>query len=664
MLKTPETLAWIASLFADANLDLVFHNAKFDLKMFVFEGIQVFEAKAKVHCTLILAKLINSMLWDYSLEALAKKFLARDTRDKTGVTEWLKAHRRAFEKEHGRKPGFHDAPLELVKARNLWDVQSTLILFQFFLPTIRVTCGDLYETERELQFVVLDMEHTGVRVDITHAKLLRAQAKAGVEELKRELVRLCTPLEIKRARCCDPSCKKGAGKKGNKKGIKPVFMPEDVPSRCPVCGGPVEIFTQLQETFNPQSPHDVPAAFVQLGIPLRYKTKPKKPNKSQKRASGGGNWCFDEYAMIRYVSPVLGKVIRDSGESKWPIEKFHQEVLKCIRDNDLEPREMLPPLILKYRELSKMSSTYYDHLIEDCVDITISPDGRETGTLHCHFNQVEAKTGRFSSSGPNLQNMPRILGPRECFIPFKSRVDWHFDYEQVEMKLFCHFAQDPDMAAAIEQDIHLYVAAEIYGIPVEKITKEQRKRAKAINFGIIYGSGPEKVAETLTRMGLHTSKAEARKLFARYHRRFPSVRRTTKQLQVQLMRKGFVTNPFGRRYYIPRDKGYRCLNYLCQGTSAELIKRGMVKVWKFLREGGYKAKILLQVHDEIKVSMPRSEQQELVPKIIELLEDRTSFFVPITVDAECVTRRWSQKKKAADVGIILQSKVGEKISKN
>lgn len=616
--------------------------------MFLAEGIDVYAAKAKIHCTLILAKLFNSMMWSYDLKDLAARLLGRGTEEKTAITEWIKANSREWLKLYGVKPNFHDAPPELVAQRAQWDTESTLKLFEFLHPRVMKTCPDLYETERQLQFCVLEMETTGVRVDLTQAKMLRLKALTSVVILENELNRLVCPLTVRRARCKDEKCKRH-----KKNGICPVFYDRDIPPRCPVCTGEVEVFEQIIPTFNANSSAvQLPSAFVQLGISLVYKTKPKKGKKGG-RSTGGGKWCFDEYAMIRYVSAQLGKVIRDSGEANWPAEKFFSEVLRVIDEYQLDRREILPPLVLKVRELRKMVSTYYDHLIENAVDVRIEPNGRETGIIHCHFNQVEAMTGRFSSSGPNLQNMPRLLGPRECFIPRKSRRNWHFDYEQVEMKLFCHFARDRDMARAIEQDIHRYVASEIYGIPPEEVTKEQRKRAKAINFGIIYGSGPDKVAETLTRMGLHTTPAEARQLFARYHRRFPSVRRTTRMLERELKKKGHVVNPFGRRYFIERQHAYRCLNYMCQGTSAELIKRGMLRVWKYLRENGYKSKILIQVHDEIVVEMPRNEEAILVPKIIELLQDLESFFVPITVDAECAPRRWSKKVKASELSIAL-----------
>ena len=292
-----------------------------------------------------------------------------------------------------------------------------------------------------------------------------------------------------------------------------------------------------------------------------------------------------------------------------------------------------------------MISTYYSHLIDDCVDVKVTPTGREIGVLHCKFNPSEAMTGRFSVSQPSLQNWPRLLGPRQCVIVRKGRRNWHSDYQQVEMKMFVHFAKDKIMAKAISEDIHLTVAAKIYELPKKKVSSEQRKRAKGTNFGIIYGAGAKKIAETLTRKGLPTSEFEGKTLVAGYHRQFPSVRKTTQSLSISLHRYGYITNPFGRRYHIPSSLGYKSLNYMCQGTSADLMKAAMVKIWLWLRKHKLRSKMIMTIHDEIVLEVVRAEEKLVVPKMKELMEDLRSFFVPITVDFKVVSKRWSQKEK-------------------
>ena len=591
MYKTPETLAWVKSVFDDPTKKVVFHNAKFDLKMFGFEGIDIFSIQAEVNCTLILAKMFNGMLPSYELIWLGQRLVGRDTADKTAIVDWLRENRRAFVAEHGRNPGFQDAPKDLVKRRCLWDVETTLYLFAYLYPKVRKSCWSLYCTERDLMFVVIDMENTGVQVDITRAEELKAEAEAGIEILRKRLNDLTCPFVVQYATCTRKGCRK------HKKKIKnPILDCEPTPATCPICGDPVSIVTNEVTEFNSNSSAvQLPVVWEKLGFELRYKTKPKKGKKGGK-PTGGGRWSFDEYSMIRYSPTSLAKIIRESGEEGWKLDRFLEAIDEAVDD----PREAVPALILKINELKKMISTYYRHIIEEAVDVRVDPlTGRKVGVLHCNFNQSEAMTGRFSSSHPNFQNMPRILGPRECFIPRRGRRNYHIDYSQVEMKFFAHFANDMDMAKAIEDDIHLFVAGEIYNLALDQVSKEQRKRAKGVNFGIIYGSGAPTMAETLTKKGLLTTVREATVLVSNYHRRFPSVRRVTSQLKSELARVGYVTNPFGRRYHIHLKKAYTALNYMCQGTSADLIKAAMVRVWKWLRTNYPEVKIIMQVHDEL-----------------------------------------------------------------
>lgn len=605
-----EGTAFARRLFMDKDKVLVFHNAKFDLRRFMIEGIPIFNCKAQIECTLILSKLLNEN-WQHDLRYLAYRYCGRDTIDKDEIKTWINQNRRAFQKEQGRPPGFQDAPRPILKKRIYWDIESTILLWHFLHPRIMKTSAQLYKTEIELMFVCIDMECEGVLVDVTRAKKLRNEALAAVEKIKDDLDELVRGFK----------CKKK--KKGEYIEIEP-------------------------DEFNPGSNAHLEGAFRHLGIELKYKSKGKKnPDGS---FSPGKNWSFDEYAMIRYADKRLVPIMREASEEGWPADRFYETIHRTIREQDIPRWNLLPALILKYREMSKMVSTYYNHLIHDVVDVYVDEKGREIGTLHCRFNQSEAMTGRFSCSEPNLQNMPRILGPRECFIPRKGYWNWHFDYDQVEMKLFVHFAKDEKMARAIEGDIHQFTASEVYGVPFDKVTKEQRKRAKGVNFGIIYGAGAPTMAETLTKKGLPTAKSEASTLVANYHRRFPSVHRATTELKIQLHRHGFVANPFGRRYHIPTKFGYKALNYMCQGTSADIMKEAMVRIWKWLRAGGFKSKIIMTIHDEIVVQIYMPERRKIVPHIIRMMENKKDYFVPITADAEVVRTRWSNKEDLEIVG--------------
>lgn len=598
--KTDDNLDWVRAILSDYGQSVVFFNSKFDLKMFSFEDVDVLNAKCQIEDPMIMAKCLNSTRFDYKLRTLSKEYLGRDTADKDEIELWVKANSRYYKREYGRKPNFSDAPREIVQRRALWDVESTLLLHHMLRPQVATYCPDLYDTERGLVAVTVDMELRGIRVDRTRAKRLLSSAQAGIGRIDNDLQSIACPLTIDR--------------NGNQYTIT---------------------------RFNPgSSAIDLPAVFQKIGIELRYKTKPKKDKRTGER-SGGGRWSFDEYAMIRYVSTPLQRVIRESGEDGWPAEKFYDEVYKVAETHNLHERELVPPLILKYRELSKMCSTYYEHLINDTVDNT-EIRGNEYGILHCTFNPTKALTGRFSASA-GMQTMPRLLGPRECFVPRPGHRLFFFDYAQIEMKMFVHFAEDNSMAEAIDKDIHLYIASRIYKKPEADISKEQRKRGKATGFGILYGSGAETQAETLTKKGLPTSVIEAERLINAYHREFPSVRRLTKSLKDLLIAQGYVVNPFGRRYYIPHKLGYKALNYFCQGTAADIIKRAMVRIWRYLRESSLRSRLLLTIHDELVVEIPRSEERIVVPKIVEIMEDKTTYFVPITVDVEVTSSRWSEK---------------------
>jgi len=608
MLKNPRNIRWLKRLMNDPTKHIVFQNAKFDLKMLSFEGLDVLSLKADIHCTMILSKVLDSVEKRHNLRFLARKHLGWTTEDKDEIEYWLKTNKRSFTKEHGRSPNFRDAPLSLVKDRVRWDTEATLEIFGVLYPRARRICNELYETERHLLFVCLDMESTGVLIDITRARELKAEAQITLDRIKADLDKLICPLTFEK----------------KKKG---------------------EMIKVTVDEFNPgSSALQLPAAFEKLGIPLKYKTKPKKNHKTGGK-TGGGNWAFDEYAMIRYVSEPLVDVIRDSGEEGWPGDKFYRAVRKTVRKHKLNKRELLPPLILKYRQLSKMISTYYDHFINDCLDVHFTPAGIEIGTIHCKFNQSTAMTGRFSSSEVNLQNQPRKLGPRECFITRNGRNHYHFDYDQIEMKMFVHFAEDTKMAEAIKDDIHAHVAAEVYNIPLEEVTSERRKRAKGVNFGIIYGSGPATMAETLTKKGLPTTVAQSTRLVLGYHKKFPSVQRTVRELKQDLKQKGYVTNPFGRRYRIKLKFAYKALNYMCQGTSADQMKKAMVDIWYWLRENNLKSKMILTVHDEIVLEVPPVEERLVLPKVKAIMEDLETYFVPMTVSVEKVAMNWSKKEK-------------------
>ena len=587
--KSKASIAWLERLLNDSTKTIIFHNAKFDLKMLLFEGIDIFKIRADIHCTLVLAKLY-SIIGKYDLKSLAVRYCERTTEDKDEVTTWIKSNTRVFLREKGRRPTFKDAPIEIVKKRCLWDVESTILLFHALKNKVikDAQLASLYDRERQIMFISIGMENRGVKIDIEKAKELRNNAACGVKTIQKWLNQIVCPLAIE--------------------GKEPV--------------------TELKASSSIQ----LPAAFRKLGISLKYRTQAKK-------GKGGGRWSFDYYSMSRYVPQSVTKLMRTASEESWEIERFLCELVEYMKEHHLKRKDIFPALVLKLREQTKLISTYYNHFIDEAVPLK---NDHNYGILHGTFNPSEAMTGRFSASKPNLQNLPRLTGPRECFIARTNRTNYYFDYEQVEMRMFVHFAKDEQMAEAIKKDIHTHVAAQIYHCTESEVKKEWRTRAKQISFGVLYGAGPDRIAEALTKNGLPTTRLEAEDLFVTYHRSFPSVRKLTNRLKLMILRNGYITNPFGRRYHIPSQFAYKALNYMCQGTAADLMKDAMVRIWTMIEQNKLQSRIIQTVHDELVIEIPR-EEEYFVTTFKELMEDKSNYFVPITVSVARSVHRWSDK---------------------
>jgi len=605
--KTQRSLKKLFALFNNTSNILVFHNAKHDLKALHFDGLDLDHIKARVDCTMVMSKVLDSCAQYHNIRVVSRRYLYRDYYFKEDAEDWIKSHTKQFLKEQGRLPNFADVPRDIIVERCKWDARTARDLYLALWPKIQRICPELYETERQLIFTCLRMELRGVPVDITRAKELRTECLKNLHIIQAKLNKLTLPLIIEK-----------------KKGLE-----------------------KITKVFNPGSSLQMVTAFKKLGIDLIYKTKPKKDKKSRTK-KGGGRWSFDEFSLVRYVAAPLAEIVHQSGLESWPFDKYYRAVGNTLKKHRLPSSQWLPPLVIKHREYSKLITTYYDHIINDSID-RWRFSGREYGILHCNFNQSTAATGRFSSTDPNLQNMPRLLGPRECFVPRRGTYFWHFDYKQVEMRFYIHFAKDDKMLARLPYDLHLQTASDIYSKPPESITKEERDRAATVNFAIIYGAGDFTLSETLTKKGSPTTVEEAGSLKRRYFRTYPLVPLTIKRLARELEERGYVTNPYGRRYYIPAELGYKVLNYYCQGTSADQIKLAMVNIDNWLRCRGFRARLLMQIHDELVIEIPRSEVPRVIPWVVKLMEDHTKFYVPILVGIEVAKQRWSEKEKVKDI---------------
>jgi DNA polymerase-1 len=295
----------------------------------------------------------------------------------------------------------------------------------------------------------------------------------------------------------------------------------------------------------------------------------------------------------------------------------------------------LPTLLMEYRELSKLESTYLDTL-PALVD---SRDGR----LHTSYNQTVAATGRLSSSDPNLQNIPvrRELGRdiRRGFIP---RAGWHIitaDYSQIELRLLAHLSSDEAFVHAFQTgaDIHRQTAAIIFGLEPDTVTSDMRAQAKTINFATIYGQGPHALSRQLK-----ISHAEAKAFIEEYFRRFTGVRAYLDRMVSSAKERGYVETIFKRRRYIPelRDKNFSirafgervATNAPIQGSAADLIKIAMIRVSRLLAERRLQSQLLLQVHDELVFEAPPHEIEEMRALITTEMELAATLSVPLVVD--------------------------------
>jgi DNA polymerase-1 len=290
---------------------------------------------------------------------------------------------------------------------------------------------------------------------------------------------------------------------------------------------------------------------------------------------------------------------------------------------------------LAYRRLAKLRSTYVDAL-PPLVN-------RETGRIHPTFNQLGAATGRLSAADPNVQNIPirseEGIRIREAFIPAEGNLLLSADYSQVELRILAHYSKDESLVAAFEQgdDIHRRTAAEVAGLELSEVDDGQRDRAKAVNFGIIYGLSAFGLANQL---GIAT--AEAQETIDAYFARYRGVRRFLDETIERARERGFVQTWLGRRRYLPdlasRNRTLRsaaermAVNSVIQGTAADLIKKAMVSLDEAISTAGSTARMILQVHDELVFEVAPGEVDSLTALVREKMEGVLPLGVPLRVD--------------------------------
>jgi DNA polymerase-1 len=295
----------------------------------------------------------------------------------------------------------------------------------------------------------------------------------------------------------------------------------------------------------------------------------------------------------------------------------------------------VPALIIAFRQLSKLKSTYVDALLE-----IINPS---TGRIHTSFNQTVTATGRLSSSKPNLQNIPvrseAAARIREAFVADEGYTFFSADYSQIELRIVAHLSEDPVFIDAFMkgEDIHTRTASEIFGIMPSLVTSEMRRRAKAINFGIIYGMGPYGLS---TELGI--SMKEASGYIDDYFAHYSTVKGFIDRTIAGAVERGYTVTLFGRRRFIPELKspvestarlGARlAINTPIQGTAADMIKAAMIRIYRLLKDGGFRSRMLLQIHDELIFEAAGGELEVLSALVKKEMEGVVKLRVPVEVN--------------------------------
>ena len=307
-------------------------------------------------------------------------------------------------------------------------------------------------------------------------------------------------------------------------------------------------------------------------------------------------------------------------------------------ENELEKLRSKHPIIekiLEQRSLKKLLSTYIEAFPQ-----LINP---KTGKIHTSFNQTATATGRLSSSNPNLQNIPirdeRGKEIRKVFIPDEGCTFLSADYSQIELRIMAHLSKDKNMIEAFNkgQDIHAATASKIFKIPLEEVTPDMRRKAKTANFGIIYGITPYGLSQ---RLGI--SRSDAKKLIEEYFTTFSGVKRYMDESIAKAREQGYVETIFGRKRFLPDInsqnavvRGYaerNAINTPIQGSAADIIKVAMNKIYKRLSDGGYKSKMILQVHDELDFNVHMNELDEVKNIVVYEMENAYPLIVPLKTD--------------------------------
>ena len=331
----------------------------------------------------------------------------------------------------------------------------------------------------------------------------------------------------------------------------------------------------------------------------------------------------------------LGKVLFE--DLKLPVQKKKKsgystdvEVLEKLRGEHPVIEELLA-----YRQIMKLNSTFVEGLLPYINE--------KTNRIHSYFHQTVTATGRISSAEPNLQNIPTRFESgknlRKVFKPKEGCIFIDADYSQIELRVFAHIAQDDNMIQAFKDgnDIHSEVASKVFEKPLDEVTKKERTKAKAVNFGIVYGISDFGLGEQL-----NIDKKEAKEYIVQYFEKYPKIKEYMEKIDEIAKEQGYVSTIFGRRRYIPelksesflvRQFGSRAaLNMPIQGTAADIMKLAMIEVNKKIEEKGLKSRLVLQVHDELLLEVPIEEKEEAIKLLKDSMENIIELSLPLVAE--------------------------------
>jgi len=354
-------------------------------------------------------------------------------------------------------------------------------------------------------------------------------------------------------------------------------------------------------------------------------------------ASAGATFNINSPKQVGEVLFDQLKLDAKAKKSKTGQYSTSEEVLLALK-----PKHEVVGLILAYRELKKLISTYIAAL-----PTYINP---ETGKIHTTYNQTVTATGRLSSSNPNLQNLPirseRGQLIRQAVIPDGGCLFLSADYSQIELRLMAHFSQDPHLVEAFRlgQDVHAATAAKIFNVPIDQVTKDQRRQAKTANFGIIYGISAFGLAQQLD-----CSRSEAKALIDGYFAAFPGVIDYIERQKQLAREQGYAVTLFGRKRYLPDIVSHNAtvrsfaernaVNSPIQGTAADIIKMAMVTIARRLKEEGLQAQMIMQVHDELNFNVPVGEVDKVREIVVSEMQNVVHLTVPLVADCG-VGKNW------------------------